>query len=183
MCPCPSLAVPGHPTSRRVASGGSGGRHEAGGQERREVAYPEQVTSGAVGRRRRTSEHRAAPGVAHAGCTGDLPAAPCPSRAPGPGTPRSHHHQGGGRPFAPVALRQVRTIRQGALPGMQLARPLRKSFEDLGGTFMKFGQIIASSPGLFGDDVADEFRACLDTGPASPFPRCASGSRRIWAAR
>jgi ubiquinone biosynthesis protein len=75
-----------------------------------------------------------------------------------------------GTHFAPTALRQLRTIRQGALPGAQLARPLRKSFEDLGGTFMKFGQIIASSPGMFGDDVADEFRACLDTGPAVPFP-------------
>jgi aarF domain-containing kinase len=74
-----------------------------------------------------------------------------------------------GTHFAPVALRQLRTIRQGALPAAQLARPLRKSFEDLGGTFMKFGQIIASSPGMFGDEVADEFRACLDTGPAVPF--------------
>jgi aarF domain-containing kinase len=72
--------------------------------------------------------------------------------------------------FAPTALRQIRHIRHGALPPKQLARPLRKSFEDLGGTFMKFGQIIASSPGLFGDDVADEFRACLDTGPIVPFP-------------
>ena len=69
-----------------------------------------------------------------------------------------------GTHFAPTALRQLRTIRQGALPAAQLARPLRKSFEDLGGTFMKFGQIIASSPGMFGDEVADEFRACLDTG-------------------
>jgi predicted unusual protein kinase regulating ubiquinone biosynthesis (AarF/ABC1/UbiB family) len=75
-----------------------------------------------------------------------------------------------GMHFAPTALRQVRTIRQGALPGAQLAPPLRKSFEDLGGTFMKFGQIIASSPGMFGDEAADEFRACLDTGPAVPFP-------------
>jgi len=74
-----------------------------------------------------------------------------------------------GTHFAPTALRQLRTFRQGALPGAQLARPLRKSFEDLGGTFMKFGQIIASSPGMFGDEVADEFRACLDTGPAVPF--------------
>ncbi len=72
--------------------------------------------------------------------------------------------------FAPTAVRQLRTIRQGALPGAQLARPLRKSCEDLGGTFMKFGQIIASSPGMFGDEVADEFRACLDTGPAVPYP-------------
>ncbi len=72
--------------------------------------------------------------------------------------------------FTPTALRQLRTIRHGALPAAQLARPLRKSFQDLGGTFMKFGQIIASSPGMFGDDVADEFRACLDTGPPVPFP-------------
>jgi predicted unusual protein kinase regulating ubiquinone biosynthesis (AarF/ABC1/UbiB family) len=71
--------------------------------------------------------------------------------------------------FTPTAVRQLRTIRQGALPAAQLARPLRKSFQDLGGTFMKFGQIIASSPGMFGDDVADEFRACLDTGPPVPF--------------
>jgi predicted unusual protein kinase regulating ubiquinone biosynthesis (AarF/ABC1/UbiB family) len=71
--------------------------------------------------------------------------------------------------FTPTAIRQLRTIRQGALPAAQLARPLRKSFQDLGGTFMKFGQIIASSPGMFGDDVADEFRACLDTGPPVPF--------------
>ncbi len=72
--------------------------------------------------------------------------------------------------FAPTAARQVLHIRQGVLPAAQLARPLRKSFQDLGGTFMKFGQIIASSPGMFGDEVADEFRACLDTGPAVPFP-------------
>ena len=72
--------------------------------------------------------------------------------------------------FTPTAIRQLRTIRQGALPAAQLARPLRKSFQDLGGTFMKFGQIIASSPGMFGDEVADEFRACLDTGPPVPFP-------------
>jgi predicted unusual protein kinase regulating ubiquinone biosynthesis (AarF/ABC1/UbiB family) len=72
--------------------------------------------------------------------------------------------------YTPTALRQLRSIRHGALPAAQLARPLRKSFQDLGGTFMKFGQIIASSPGMFGDDVADEFRACLDTGPPVPFP-------------
>jgi predicted unusual protein kinase regulating ubiquinone biosynthesis (AarF/ABC1/UbiB family) len=70
--------------------------------------------------------------------------------------------------FTPTALRQLRSIRRGPLPAAQLARPLRKSFQDLGGTFMKFGQIIASSPGMFGDEVADEFRACLDTGPPVP---------------
>jgi predicted unusual protein kinase regulating ubiquinone biosynthesis (AarF/ABC1/UbiB family) len=49
------------------------------------------------------------------------------------------------------------------------ARPLRLTFEDLGGTFVKFGQIMASSPGMFGEEVAQEFRSCLDTGPPTPF--------------
>ena len=34
---------------------------------------------------------------------------------------------------------------------------------------MKFGQLVASSPGLFGEAFADEFRTCLDTGPSVPF--------------
>ena len=39
----------------------------------------------------------------------------------------------------------------------------------LGGTFVKFGQLVASSPGLFGEDLAEEFRSCLDTGPSVPY--------------
>jgi predicted unusual protein kinase regulating ubiquinone biosynthesis (AarF/ABC1/UbiB family) len=46
---------------------------------------------------------------------------------------------------------------------------LRVAFEDAGGTFVKFGQIIASSPGLFGEALSNEFRSCLDTGPLVPF--------------
>ena len=34
---------------------------------------------------------------------------------------------------------------------------------------MKFGQLIASAPGLFGKELSDEFRSCLDTGPVVPF--------------
>lgn len=34
---------------------------------------------------------------------------------------------------------------------------------------MKFGQLVGSAPGVFGDEVAAEFRSCLDTGPAVPF--------------
>ena len=73
------------------------------------------------------------------------------------------------RHLAPVAARQARELRSGVLAATVLARPLRLTFEELGGTFMKFGQMIASSPGLFGDEMADEFRACLDTGPPVPF--------------
>jgi predicted unusual protein kinase regulating ubiquinone biosynthesis (AarF/ABC1/UbiB family) len=47
--------------------------------------------------------------------------------------------------FAGVAFRQVRHARHGPLPLAVLAQPLRKTFEDLGGTYMKFGQLVASS--------------------------------------
>ena len=43
-------------------------------------------------------------------------------------------------------------------------------FETLGGTFSKFGQLVGSAPGLFGDDVAAEFRGFLDAGAPVPFP-------------
>ena len=73
-----------------------------------------------------------------------------------------------------VAARHLAAPATRRLIGAQLephafARPLRRTFESLGATFAKFGQLVASSPGLVGDVVADEFRACLDTGPPVPF--------------
>jgi predicted unusual protein kinase regulating ubiquinone biosynthesis (AarF/ABC1/UbiB family) len=73
------------------------------------------------------------------------------------------------RHFSGLALRQLRHARSGPLPLAVLAHPLRRTFEDLGGTYMKFGQLVASSPGVFGEAFSDEFRACLDTGPPVPF--------------
>ncbi len=70
---------------------------------------------------------------------------------------------------APLLVRQARQLREGILPSSVVARPLRLACEELGGTFLKFGQMIASSPGLFGDEVAEEFRSVLDTGPPVPF--------------
>ncbi len=77
----------------------------------------------------------------------------------------------GGRRLVPLAWRQLVHLRRGRglLPAAVAARPLRRMCEDLGGTFVKFGQLVASSPGLFGDAVAEEFRACLDTGPPVDF--------------
>src|SRR3546814_2035520 len=49
-----------------------------------------------------------------------------------------------------------------------LAVALRRSFVDLGPTFVKFGQLIASSPGLFPDVAATEFRSLLDEVPTIP---------------
>jgi predicted unusual protein kinase regulating ubiquinone biosynthesis (AarF/ABC1/UbiB family) len=75
-----------------------------------------------------------------------------------------------GRRFAPVGVSQVRHARSGLLAPEELAAPMRLAFEDVGGTFIKFGQILASSPGIFGEAISDEFRSCLDTGPVVPFP-------------
>ena len=70
------------------------------------------------------------------------------------------------RRFTPLAIRSALTRR---IAPDAYARPLRRTFEELGATFMKFGQLVGSSPGVFGDQVATEFRSCLDTGPAVPF--------------
>ena len=51
---------------------------------------------------------------------------------------------------------------------LSAAAELRRLFEDLGPTYIKFGQIIASSPGLFPDALSREFEKCLDRVP--PFP-------------
>ncbi len=51
----------------------------------------------------------------------------------------------------------------------EVAAALRRTFEELGATYSKFGQLIASSPGIFGETIATEFRSCLDTGPPIPF--------------
>ena len=53
--------------------------------------------------------------------------------------------------------------------GQDVGRRLRLAFDDLGSTYLKFGQLIGSSPGAFTPAVADEFRGCLDTGPDVPF--------------
>lgn len=45
---------------------------------------------------------------------------------------------------------------------------LRRSFSDLGPTTVKFGQLIASSPGLFPDLLATEMRRLLDAVPPEP---------------
>lgn len=63
-----------------------------------------------------------------------------------------------------------------------VARPLRRAFEELGATFVKYGQMIASSPSLFGEEMATEFRSCLDTGPAVSFGRVRSEVERATGA-
>jgi predicted unusual protein kinase regulating ubiquinone biosynthesis (AarF/ABC1/UbiB family) len=56
-----------------------------------------------------------------------------------------------------------------------LPRRLRGAFTDLGPTYVKVGQLIASSPGLFPQDWVDEFASLRDRVP--PFP--GSEARRM----
>jgi len=49
-----------------------------------------------------------------------------------------------------------------------MAVALRRSFVDLGPIFVKLGQVIASSPGLFPDTLSREFRRLLDRVPPMP---------------
>jgi predicted unusual protein kinase regulating ubiquinone biosynthesis (AarF/ABC1/UbiB family) len=69
----------------------------------------------------------------------------------------------GARHVAPAMV--GRLARRGGNP----ARSARRVFERLGSTYIKFGQFVASAPGLVGETIAEEFRSCLDTGPAVPF--------------
>ena len=60
-------------------------------------------------------------------------------------------------------------VRRSVTPG-QLAAALAASFQRLGATYVKFGQLIASAPGVVGDEFADGFRGLLDGAPPVPFP-------------
>ena len=53
---------------------------------------------------------------------------------------------------------------------VKLTRPMliRMWCEDMGPTFIKFGQIVASSAGMFPDDYVKEFQKVLDR--VKPFP-------------
>src|SRR5690606_1648713 len=43
-----------------------------------------------------------------------------------------------------------------------VAHEVRRTFEHLGPTYVKLGQLIASSPGVFGSTLSDEFESLLD---------------------
>lgn len=47
----------------------------------------------------------------------------------------------------------------------KVLREIPQTFADLGPTYVKFGQIIASSPGAFGEALSREFRGLLDRVP------------------
>ena len=91
-----------------------------------------------------------------------------PVNLPPPGIARSAARiarisAGAARQFAPVAGRKI-LRREG-----DSARAARELLEGLGSTYVKFGQFIAAAPGIVGEEMAAEFRTCLDAGPPVPF--------------
>jgi ubiquinone biosynthesis protein len=63
-------------------------------------------------------------------------------------------------------LARILTKLPGKGPLQQKAiKQLPQTFADLGPTYVKFGQIIASSPGAFGEELSREFRGLLDRVP------------------
>lgn len=54
--------------------------------------------------------------------------------------------------------------RKGSLQ-QKIIKQIPQTFADLGPTYVKFGQIIASSPGAFGEQLSREFRSLLDAVP------------------
>ncbi|MFU8925042.1 ABC1 kinase family protein [Acinetobacter puyangensis] len=49
------------------------------------------------------------------------------------------------------------------------AKLMRETFEELGSTYIKLGQFIASTPSLFPREYVEEFQKCLDQTPTLPF--------------
>lgn len=56
-----------------------------------------------------------------------------------------------------------------------VGQELCRAFEQLGSAYVKFGQIIASSPGLFPTEISDEFQSLLDSAEPVPY----EGIRRV----
>ncbi len=75
------------------------------------------------------------------------------------GITASHAAAGAGRFLVGTA----KGLRHGNLPGKtDIAREVRVTFEHLGPTYVKLGQLIASSPGVFSPALSDEFESLLD---------------------
>jgi predicted unusual protein kinase regulating ubiquinone biosynthesis (AarF/ABC1/UbiB family) len=62
------------------------------------------------------------------------------------------------RRMSPLLLRKLRLVG----PRVTVARQIRLAFEDLGPAYIKFGQMIASSPTAFSKETTQEFAKCLD---------------------
>lgn len=68
-----------------------------------------------------------------------------------------------------TGARVVTNLRGRGSLSQKFVKQVPQTFADLGPTYVKFGQIIASSPGAFGESLSKEFRSLLDrVPPANP---------------
>jgi ubiquinone biosynthesis protein len=68
-----------------------------------------------------------------------------------------------------TGARVVTNLRGRGNLSQKIIKQVPQTFADLGPTYVKFGQIIASSPGAFGEGLSKEFRSLLDrVPPANP---------------
>ena len=74
-----------------------------------------------------------------------------------------------GRVLARHGARMLRRRREPVGRTQVAAEELRDAFAELGPTYVKLAQLIASSPGLFPQVLADEFRSLLDQVPPIPY--------------
>ncbi|MGV0834067.1 ABC1 kinase family protein [Mycolicibacterium thermoresistibile] len=71
--------------------------------------------------------------------------------------------------IARTGARVVTKVRSRGSLQQKIIKEIPQTFSDLGPTYVKFGQIIASSPGAFGEPLSREFRSLLDrVPPADP---------------
>lgn len=76
------------------------------------------------------------------------------------------------RHFAPLLARRTR------VRPAEFARALRSAFEALGASYIKLGQLFASSPSLFGEELAATCRTLLDAGAPVPIAEVRSTVER-----
>lgn len=57
----------------------------------------------------------------------------------------------------------------GRRPSSGIPRGIRLAFEELGATYVKFGQLVASAPAIIPEALTEEFRSTLDSGPPIPY--------------
>ena len=67
--------------------------------------------------------------------------------------------------LARTGARVVRSLAGRGSLQQKIIKQVPQTFADLGPTYVKFGQIIASSPGAFGEPMSREFRSLLDRVP------------------
>lgn len=74
-------------------------------------------------------------------------------------------------------------LRRRAIDPVDIARPMRKTFADLGACYVKFGQLVASAPSVFGPEVSEEFRSLLDQGRPVSFAHVRAEVERATGSR